>query len=61
MKQSTGCDCCTCAPNSRVEDTSHARRLEYLTIGWNLIEGALLLELELLPEVLHSSDLVLTP
>lgn len=43
MKQSTGCDeSCTCA-NGRVEDTLRARRLEYLTIGWNLIEAGVAL------------------
>lgn len=43
MKQSTGSDSCTCARNGRVGDTSHARRLEYLTIGWNLIEAGVAL------------------
>ena len=43
MKQSSGCDGCTCAQNARVEDTRRARRLEYLTIGWNLIEGGVAL------------------
>jgi divalent metal cation (Fe/Co/Zn/Cd) transporter len=43
MKKSTGCDeFCTCA-NGRVEDTRRARRLEYLTIGWNLIEAGVAL------------------
>jgi len=43
MKQSTGSHSCTCAQNGRVEDTRHARRLEYLTIGWNLIEAGVAL------------------
>lgn len=30
---------CACGKNGRVEDTRHARKLEYLTIGWNLIES----------------------
>ncbi len=43
MKQSTGCDdFCICA-NGRVGDTRRARRLEYLTIGWNLIEAGVAL------------------
>src|ERR1035441_8536459 len=43
MKKSTECDGCTCAQNSRMNDTRHARRLEYLTIGWNLIEAGVAL------------------
>ncbi len=43
MKQSTGSDSCTCAQNGRVGDTRHARKLEYLTIGWNLIEACVAL------------------
>jgi divalent metal cation (Fe/Co/Zn/Cd) transporter len=35
MEQSVGHETCTCAPSQRAEDTRHARRLEYLTIGWN--------------------------
>jgi len=43
MKQSTRCDdSCVCA-TGRVEDTRRARRLEYLTIGWNLIEAGVAL------------------
>jgi hypothetical protein len=43
VKQSTRCDdSCICA-NGRVEDTRRARRLEYLTIGWNLIEAGVAL------------------
>ena len=34
---------CACTRSSRVEDTRHARRLEYLTIGWNLIEAGVAL------------------
>jgi len=30
---------CACAKSGRLEDTRHARKLEYLTIGWNLIEA----------------------
>ncbi len=36
-------DNCECAQNGWVEDTRHARRLEYLTIGWNLIEAGVAL------------------
>lgn len=43
MKQSTRSDSCTCAQNGRVGDTRHARKLEYLTIGWNLIEAGVAL------------------
>ena len=43
MKQYTGSDSCVCTQNGRVEDTRHARRLEYLTIGWNLIEAGVAL------------------
>jgi divalent metal cation (Fe/Co/Zn/Cd) transporter len=43
MKQSTGCDEFCTRANGRLEDTRHARRLEYLTIGWNLIEAGVAL------------------
>lgn len=35
MEQSVECDSCACADSQRAEDTRRARRLEYLTIGWN--------------------------
>ncbi len=34
---------CACAKNGRVENTQHARTLEYLTIGWNLVEAGVAL------------------
>ncbi len=34
---------CACTKSSRVEDTEQARKLEYLTIGWNLIEAGVAL------------------
>ena len=39
MKETTGYNCCRRAQNGRLDNTSRARRLEYLTIAWNLIEG----------------------
>jgi len=33
------CESCTSGDNGRVVDTRHARRLEYITIGWNLVEA----------------------
>lgn len=33
------CESCACTNSKREEDTRHARKLEYLTIGWNLIEA----------------------
>jgi divalent metal cation (Fe/Co/Zn/Cd) transporter len=35
MEQSVEREACACTTNQRAEDTRHARRLEYLTIGWN--------------------------
>lgn len=35
MDQSIECDSCTCMNSMRAEDTRRARKLEYLTIGWN--------------------------
>jgi hypothetical protein len=43
VKQSTRCDDFYICANGRVEDTRRARRLEYLTIGWNLIEAGVAL------------------
>ncbi len=34
---------CACAKNGRVENAQHARTLEYLTIGWNLVEAGVAL------------------
>lgn len=35
----TKCESCACVNVGRVADTLHARKLEYLTIGWNFIEA----------------------
>ncbi|MHB8067239.1 MAG: cation diffusion facilitator family transporter [Desulfobaccales bacterium] len=35
----TKCESCGCVNMGRAADTQHARRLEYLTIGWNFIEA----------------------
>lgn len=39
MEQFNECESCACTNSKRAEDTQHARKLEYLTIGWNLIEA----------------------
>jgi divalent metal cation (Fe/Co/Zn/Cd) transporter len=38
-KPETESKSCTCGGNGRAEDTRLARRLEYITIGWNLVEA----------------------
>ena len=39
MGQSVECESCSCTSGKRAKDTRHARKLEYLTIAWNLIEA----------------------
>jgi len=41
MNHSVECGSSGCANAARIEDTRHARKLEYLTIGWNLIEAGI--------------------
>lgn len=38
MNESAECTSCSC--NSRKEDTFNGRRLEYITLGWNITEAA---------------------
>lgn len=39
MNNSVECTSCSCVQSVRIEYTRHARKLEYLSIGWNIVES----------------------